>query len=353
METKLANVTRRIGYNYDYEGVDPLYGDVEQVISRHYYLHGDFDDVIGENAIDDEIGGIVPTVAIYKFNDRGDCESTQRYDRNGNITVNKAYEYEYDEQGNLLSVRVPTGSKDESDWWVLQRKYDQNGRCIEELNEGALIRKQNWTYDSEGVLIESVEEDDFGKKRHIKYDSKGRVIEEIIYDAASLKGGQEGNRVVVLYSNGQPVEVREVYAEGGFLRLETFSYDAQGHLTTEENYDEDGVVIRRRQYTYNSDGLLTKDEVAYTDGSYHNSREFEYTPEGENICHIEGGRIYKTKKNTLGQCVEQASYDEESGAMCWKVVMTYDSHGNEVSRVEFETAKQLLTCYSEREITYR
>lgn len=362
MEPKFSpNPLKRIGYNYDDILEDePLYGDVEQMIVRYYSSESDDD---SEEIVPIDIEEISPRVIVYKFNKRGDCESIHKYDCNGNLTGSSHFKYDYDARGNVLSARRYVDGEDYPNWW-LNKKYDQCGRCIEEcmlslIDSGTsslsnlYCNRENhtWKYSSVGVLIEEVNVISDGcfdgdKYRKLKYDSNGKLTEII-----SNCGFSE--RAIVLYDDkDQMVEFRELRGNGELFRRQIYTYDEQGNVLSEEDFDASGKMYRRRQYTYNAAGQLIRDEVD-KGLDYRNSREIEYTPEGQNICHIEGGLIWKGKYNTQGRCVELVVYNEKSGALtsCYK--HTYDSHGNEVSNVEFETEKQLLTYCVKREITYR
>lgn len=190
---------------------------------------------------------------------------------------------------------------------VLDATYDSSGRLVEEY------RGQ----DNNGDSWPDVEE-----WRSFTYDSSNRVVTERTDSLDFNADGQSDYTSIlnnVYNSAGQYVSRETVYLYNGAVdpssyRLESFTYDASGRLSTLEIDDwslYDYVIGYK--YNYTSSGQLSKvqyrDEFVFGDTKWHTSETYKYS----------GGRL-----------AESNLYDEfflDSHVLEVKTKFVYDTNG--------------------------
>lgn len=153
----------------------------------------------------------------YSYDKDGNViESTSTYYYNGEETVQRTYEYEFNEKGEL--IRETTNS-DDGDNSVVSYKYDEKGRMIEKAVEGLGMGSFFYEYDESGNLVR---EDTYDGTYYYKYDQNGHMTEK---------------------TSGQSKT--------------TYQYDDLGNLVTEIEYYS-GEERGRTGYEYDTAGDLTQ-----------------------------------------------------------------------------------------------
>jgi len=182
----------------------------------------------------------LPDKKIYIYDDHGNLKEKKGFDSNNNLLG--SYSYLYDPEGNVVEERSSGTNKLYYSNWVQKRRYDANGRMIEESSyeeqDGRLV-----PYDFRLGYY----------KRVNLYDSQGRVVgtnyiglDEGLYRTESTKFDDRGNEI----------ESTTFNADGTINSRESYSYefDRYGNAIKDTTYEwltEDGKsFFRPKDVTY-------------------------------------------------------------------------------------------------------
>ncbi len=248
-------------------------------------------------------------------------------DAKGNRTV-----YEYNNSGNLRSVTYPSDESIESN--TVEYKYDSMGNVKSEKNGLDVIKE--YEYDEQGRLLSSkiygssgirnetttrygydllgnlvYEIDPNGNVTKHQYDELGRVIKTIVNNKklvnpdtkeVSTSRASQHEEYICYDKNGNVVKEVEVVKSIGkttksSVRVYAYKYDNMGRLI--EKVDPSGAAIEKINYNLNSA------QIQSFDGENH-IKEFEY--------------------NKNGMLVTTRDYHDGNVVHEWK--QTYDAAGN-------------------------
>ena len=189
---------------------------------------------------------------IYKYNEKGYNNETNRYDPDGGLITKRIYKY--DENGNMIEKIMYRADGSLRDKYVY--KYDKNGNRIEKSeynSDEELKRKYIYKYDEKGNRIEKS-----------KYKSDGNLRYKYIY-----KYDEEGNSIETSkYKSNESLDFKftNKFDENG-NKIESNKFNSEGSLKSEWNYE----------YQYDEQGNWIK-KVGFENGTptYIREREFEY-----------------------------------------------------------------------------
>jgi len=218
---------------------------------------------------------------------------------------------EYDRQGFLSCLRMPTGA--ESRW-----KYDRLGRCIELVD--AKGNREQREFDLAGRVLRVGIPD--GNVRKLTYDVEGNVlaVKDQHYDVKFAYQGmgrlasrtQEGTTVKFEYDREESLvaihneagavyrftldKVGNVKEESGFDGLlRKYSRDKNGRVKTVERPDD-----RSTDYSYDTSGRVVA--VKYSDGS---SESYAYRPDGAMIAASNGTAAVSFERDAVGRIIKE------------------------------------------------
>ncbi len=255
------------------------------------------------------------------------------YDKNGNITKVKLYEYKYayDKQGNK------TYDEYTIDKYEYTYKYDKNGRITArcERKNGNILKREQYYYDKNGKITSvSKEDEDYYFKEHTiaedsyHYDKNGQ-LKKIVkkWKRTDKKANDicdwESDSFKYKYDNkGRLTSITEVGEYNYISSREKYKYDKKDRITfvgkyedtnTQEEkykYDKKGNYIYKYQLRYRpdwSEPLVTEENITN-----------EYTKKG---------KLYKsvvTGVNTGSAGLGEEADEEDT----YEKIITYDKYGN-------------------------
>ena len=178
--------------------------------------------------------------SIYAMNDMGQTIRSISYEADGSISYDFRYEFQYDENGNVVSEIIYNGSALDS-----ENTYAVNA-------DGDTYTVYSKSYDPDGSIYIH-EYDDFGDLTHAEfYDPAGNKTNEEFYEYALDDDACRYNSKITYYD----------YENGKIYTSEYNSHDDQigrtisdlnGNIELvnrfERGYDENGKVIWRKDYT--------------------------------------------------------------------------------------------------------
>ena len=255
------------------------------------------------------------TLATYTYTDRNNYLDTLAYGNDDSV------EYEYDQMGRVISEEYEDGD-------TVSYQYDNNG-ALATVTDSATGRKTTYYYDFTDRLMKYVESgsgfnhsvgyvyDDLNNltsmaetingetrttlyaydddnrvstltagstRKFYNYDAYGRVSSKVInynWASSNMLTQTFGYRTVDGHATGQ---VQTVTYSGGLNRTYTYTYDANGNITsvsdgtktTRYTYDKENQLTREDNqaagktwtWTYDAGGNITsRKEYAYTTGT--------------------------------------------------------------------------------------
>jgi YD repeat-containing protein len=251
---------------------------------------------------------------------------------------------------------------------VSSASYDANGKQVEEIlfgPGGSVAQKFVYTFDAQGratgfeeysggvttprkhiyVLGAKGERVEYrivqpdgaaGEKRLYKYDARGRLVEELLHEH---KGKLLSRNVQAYDEAGRPVSQTRYDADGSVSSVATVTYDAQGR-PVERVRQEGGVLTYRIRYRYDTGGRMIEQETV---GSVLDAD----VPAAEVQ---QPGRVSYVYKG--GKRPREATYFGPDGTPRERIVFTYDSRGNWVSKTYVSLTSDGTRRAEYRTITY-
>ena len=193
---------------------------------------------------------------VYTYNDLGYEDSFILYVDGENVEERK--NYKHDEQGRVLhwEAFAPDGRKGLTmDHYLTQYTYDEQDREIQQLsylNDEVLGVHTNYKYDNSGnlLLVHDVDKDGQLKMKYeATYNRAGKIEKSTVTSYLSFgtltttwKYSYDSEGYLILeeeYQDGKPAHV-----------LKDHKYDEAGNLLSCNSYGVDGVVYTEYYYTY-------------------------------------------------------------------------------------------------------
>jgi len=225
----------------------------------------------------------------------------------------RVYEYEYDDSGRIVTCSITTQGKGTNKTNKTKTfVYGANGKLAKEseLDEaGNVCYYHEWVYDKDGNLIREIglAGDEQRVLRENSYDENGLLVKEIEYDE-----------------------------EGGIERAYEYKYDENGLLVKKIEYDEEGGIERVYEYKYDENNRLIQKSMRYDEDI--TITDYEYDENGELITEPEFEEEYENVKY---------EYDPETGLPISRTTRSGDGYGYTVDEFYPTGIIMKSTWYSE------
>ncbi len=237
------------------------------------------------------------TKRIEIYNENRETVSATEYDAQGNVTYSSTFEYEYDDNGELL------------------KRYEyENGR-LTDINEYAYYPDDpDETYFNKHIIYY---ED--SSHRIVVYNTRGGIISDTYYFADSTK------HETLYDGNGNTLSDTYYDADGNISDKYTYEYtfDDKGNVMLEKEY-KDGKLYSQTEYSYKTDDPedVYKSQRTY----YHDDLSKEVIKYDEH-----GATISEVVYDAQGNVEFSVTYENE-----------YDDEGNFLNEKKYENG--VLTC---------
>ncbi len=285
-------------YEYDEEGNmlhSEQYWD-EVLVEEDDYALGFF----GEYLVKTQIvyyEGIVSSVVEY--DEYGNCVKMVMYDEEGNVSIEEATQYEYNEEGEVLHSEQVGSYSDGSVYKEVRNEYND---------------QISWVYYDENgeVLFEIISE--------YEYDENGNVLSKKNYHDGVLS--DESIYVVVEDEWGDRAyeQMYIGYLEDG--AKEVYEYNEHGDNVREIAYDAEGNIVYEYRYEY---GYDENDNIIW-----------EKIYDGERLTYEATYVVIETEEEYIYYMSSTSEYAEDGS----KLVIEYDHNGKVISEKEY-TAEEV------------
>lgn len=274
------------------------------------------------------IYSVTTTKYQYKFgkpDKKGSLESTVRYNGDGNIVEEIAYNsigeiksrttFRYNTKGNVFEEVL---KRDENSFKTIHR-YNTSGKRVETVYykaDGSIDKKITFIYDDHNLLLETIGYLDDGRvfqRDSYFYDSDGNVIE--------FKNNL--NRFFYTYNADGAIATIEKYLRHFQVVDSTqyvladrflFEHDRNGNLISMIHERPDNTVRSHFRYAFNSAGQMTEEKEFNAEGRLMYTRRLAYDKNG-NISEEQGTEAGKKFRHTYkydsrGNKIEWTSFDQ-------------------------------------------
>lgn len=262
--------------------------------------------------------------------------SVETINYSGNDSIHTIYEYEYDDNGIILSYGYESfrsGDRDEVSSYDIDYEYDDDGRL-----ESAKVKGNSYTIDYEY----SYTKDGTLKKIEGTYrDSNRRSV------ATCNENGQVES-VKTYNSSGEVSHVISYkYHKDGSLAEKTtkngsylYKYRYESNRMVEQVVRRDGTLVQRIVYAYDDKGLLTEQSTYGEDNKLMASIFIDYTFKGKKLTGItftfideegeeyviSGEAAWEGRNATIE--LDFSEIDDEDVPEEASIELEYDKHGN-------------------------
>ncbi|OHX63932.1 hypothetical protein [Flammeovirga pacifica] len=265
---------------------------------------------------------------ITKYNIDGNTEEYTYYASNDTLKGQTCCEYningklvqvlDYDSEYQLFSKKI--------------YKYDAQSNLIEEsyLQGKKLLKQIKYKYSKRGKLIEEVFKDQFsnGKTKYV-YDAKTDLkIEEHYYN----RKDSLYSKAKFTYNDNNILLEKAVYQYGKHYKGDVYTYDENENLIKHFDFSKNSTIGYEHTNTYKYNEKNQKIEKKLVSANeLRNHIIYEYD---------DAGNVIK----------EEIIVDRGSKDITRKTLISYDNHGNWLTKTYFEN--QLPYYILEREIEY-
>lgn len=226
--------------------------------------------------------------------------------------------FEYDEEGNLVSVAEYTDGE-----LNYRFNFDVKGNCIQEIYyiDGEIHQQTDFTYDEKGSLIKEAytfSNDDDWENEYF-YDEKGLRVKST--------STQPGVSSAGLYEYNDEGKLLLRYSEDGAYKIE-YTYDDKGNHIKRTDFS-DGKETERYEYKYDEQNrVIEKDWFSTDTPETYNCYTYEYD---------EASRIISAKSYScfVGE--------NATGEPYYQVVNKYDEKGLKLSMEETDSYNTYVT----------
>ena len=219
--------------------------------------------------------GNVEDTFFYEYNEYGEWISIEKHDQDGNFI--RRSEFILDECGERIGKRDI--KEDGSIGERTEDVYDENGNILLTRNfdeDGNLESWSEYSYDSRGIITGYVHHYEDGDISKDLYDENGDVIRSTyIREDGTISMVEEWDRkpdgsvshLKISYHDDGSVYQQTlfeydangsqslyIYQKGDYYSATTYTYDEDGNVREELEFDIDGNIKEARTYTYYLDG---------------------------------------------------------------------------------------------------
>lgn len=232
---------------------------------------------------------------------------------------------EFDEQGNI--IRQVSYTEDGREEEVVVNRYDEKNRLVSQERSFVL----NGT--KEGVKV--------------THDDARGVTEEVRY-----YDGEPGDKVVaVRNADGDMTEQAEYDEDGQLVSRQVYEYEAKGRVSREQHFDEDGRLTREVRNRYDEAGRLAEQRVEFPDEPEQNyTLRIDYSDPGRHkgLAVLDSGEIrFETLDvfDSEGRVVESQYTDLFTPEESWHMKRAFGKDGKVVFREHYDGNGILIQRY--------
>jgi len=242
------------------------------------------------------------------------------------------------------------------------QEFDEHQNCIKEIEfnkDGEIENASGYKFNGQNKKIEEIHyfnEDEIGEQIRYKLDDEGKTVEiETIYadDAKSIKqikrsanlieagiydedGDLEGEEIVKLNSNGQPLEEIQ-YDEGKkIVQRFTYEYDKEDNMTTRTEYGEGNIFIVKMNFEYDKQGNLVRTDQFNQKGKPFGMTIYQYDEKGNQILMQTNRHIQRSAFDEEGKLLSREIMNRANNIVESFNEYKYDDHGLVIEERTFE-----------------
>ncbi|WP_289058108.1 hypothetical protein [uncultured Mesotoga sp.] len=279
---------------------------------------------------------------------------TAEYDESGN-TIRESklsgdgvlefdYSYQYDSEGNMLTMQGKRIVNDSALEHSYEYKYDENGRQIEGIqysSDGSIISKYSAKYDESGNFVEGndVQYDSSNSTRYLaSYNELGYMTEEtkyIVFEYKEKEGLQTEFRNEYQYDDLGNLLLEIGYGKyGDFSYKYGYEYDEEGNLIKAYNYSASDTIISVYEASYDDEGNLVRFILSDASGKILSEHEAQYD-NGNMVLEVDclsesRNLVYSAEYNSEGLKLKETNYNRNIGGspLTYSYEYLYDDRGN-------------------------
>lgn len=383
-DTEGVETVTHIGYGYDWENVNKVYGPRQTVIgwtNGNYYIN---------SYVQGLCGGALKE---YSVNDAPSEEDQAAfmdiYDPMGNLLEMRHYEdaqmqklwsheiHSYDQQGNYAGYTYTYYYPDEDGDYILEQ-YDANKiRLSQEIHrfegkeETVLSTRYETEVDDQGreILIreydgatdrlEAIEENEYDAEGNVKKETRTAYYDDGRYNISVRNGDWKTLSSITYYPNGSISETTEYTAEGVKTKWTQYyengqveslwEYTAEGTLKKWTDYYESGAL--KGVVEHSEAGERSKSTDYYENGQVESV--YEYNDMGDVIkitSYYEDGEVdisleYRYEYDADGNMIKETELDAQGTVTGWKTYL-YNADGKKKKRTDYDAGGK-MTGWSE------
>ncbi|MDD3681591.1 MAG: hypothetical protein PHX36_08725 [Mesotoga sp.] len=279
---------------------------------------------------------------------------TAEYDESGNtIRESKVagdgvlefeYSYQYDIEGNMITMQGKRIVEDSVLEHSYEYKYDENGRQIEGIQystDGSITSKYSAKYDEGGNFVEGndVQYDSTTSTRYLaSYNELGYMTEEtkyIVYEYKEEEGLQTEFRNEYQYDDLGNLLLEIGYGKyGDFSYKYGYEYDEESNLIKAYNYNASDTLISVYEASYDDEGNLIRFILSDANGKILSKHEAQYE-NGNMVLEVDclsvsRNPVYSAEYNSEGLKLKETNYNRNIGGspLTYSYEYLYDDRGN-------------------------
>lgn len=301
--------------------VGKVEGNADKISSHTEYTYDSMNRIIDEY---DRIDTLRKSHKRYTYDKNGNKTSmTEFVNESGSVTIDYAYEYDYDNRVVLIKGTMNDRSSDENNAVILGqliRKYvyDHVGnRISEEQYNGADFDRITYKHDYRNRLVEKIEpiKASLSRTTEYTYDKTGNIATETIYNSG--------------------VACTTQYQYDGMGKM-TMKVDPMGYVS-KYIYDENGNVIKEIDPRYSSQDLAAAPGIIYEYDAL-NRQVKSIVFDGTRRTVIDY-KEYDTRGN-LSKEADGEGYNNDNPLMSAGNVYEYDAFNNVIRYIYAQVCKE-------------
>lgn len=353
-DTEGVETVTHIGYGYDWENVNKVYGPRQTVIGLNNgntytisYVQGICGGALKEYSVNDAASEEDRVAFLDIYDPMGNLLEMRHYDDTQMQRLLSHEIHSYDQQGNYTGYADFYYYPDEDGDYILDQ-YDANDiqlsheihrfegeeetvlstRYETELDDQGreiLIRE----YDGETGRLKAIEENEYDAEGNVKKETRTAYYDDGRYNISVRNGDWETLSSITYYPNGSISETIEYTAEG--VRTKHTQYYENGQVKSLWEYTAEGAYKKWTDY-YESGALKGVDE--YSEAGEHR-KSTDYYENGQ----VESVYEY----NDMGDVIKMTSYYKDGEVdISHEYRYEYDANGNMIKKTELD-AKGTVT----------
>lgn len=347
-DTEGVETVTHIGYGYDWENMNKVYGPRQTVMGRNNgrtytisYVQGLCGGALKEYSVNDAPSEEDRVAFLDIYDPMGNLLEMRQYDDTQMQRLLSHEIHSYDQQGNYTGYADFFYYPDEDGDYILEQ-YDANKirlsheihrfegeeetvlstRYETELDDQGreiLIRE----YDGETGRLDAIEENEYDAEGNVKKETRTAYYDDGRYNISVRNGDWKTLSSITYYPNGSISETTEYTAEG--VKTKWTQYYENGQVKSLWEYTAEGTHKKWTDY-YESGALKGVDE--YSEAGEHR-KSTDYYENGQ----VESVYEY----NDMGDIIKSIDYDENGGLRySFEYRYEYDANGNMIKKTKLD-----------------